>query len=426
MNHEDLHETLERMGREPVPEPRKEFVDSLLPRLQMVDDLTSVAPTPAQLRQPWARMRLIAVGGVAAVLLGAVGFLSLVGTGGNGDLLEVEMTSSSGGGVTINGEPIGEDGQGAIADGDEVVCEGDRTLQIEGGRDVPCPDGVNTARVTMDGDLPTVVITPTDDEVAASDEATTTTESAPSTSVTTATPQSTGQVDSTTTESTQLPGIDSMGPLDGTDVESNQLSLSWDAWEGDGLDRYAVLRTVTAPGVEPEGDATCTETIEMPRYGNRQPAPGTAVWLDPVEGTSLSEAIDLEEFTNCVAYRVVALDANDNLLAETDVRVYALQWAGGENEGDDETVGPATSVPAKQTTTTVESTTSTTVASTSTSTTAPTTSTTVGGGSGATNPPTSTTSVVDGGGGAGLNGEPKVGEASGDGGGKGAATRPES
>lgn len=400
MNHEDLHEKLERMGREPVPEPRKEFVDSLLPRLQMVDDLTSVAPTPAQLRQPWARLRLIAVGGVAAVLLGAVGFLSLVNTG-NSDVREVALTSSSGG-VTINGVALGEDGETEIATGDEVVCDFDAEMTIDGGAVLLCPEGVHTARVTMDGDTPVVELEdPEEDEVAAGDVVSTTTE-APATTSTTATPQSTGQGDSPTTESTSIPGIDAMGPLSGSDVRSNQLSLSWEPWDGVGLDHYAVLRTMTEPGVEPDGE-TCTDTVDAPRYGNQEPAPGTEIWLE-LDGHNLSEPIDLVEFTHCVAYRVVALDANGNLLAETGVMVYALEWSSGE-----EGLPPATAPP-KPTTTVPPQTTPTTAPETTTSTTTPSTTTTVAdGGQGVVDTPTSTTAVVEvSDGGTGLNGDSKA------------------
>ena len=63
MSGHDLHEQLERLGRRPVPPPRPEFVESLLERIQLTDDLSEPAPVIYLRRQSWARAR-VAVAGV--------------------------------------------------------------------------------------------------------------------------------------------------------------------------------------------------------------------------------------------------------------------------------------------------------------------------------------------------------------------------
>lgn len=159
MNDHDLHDQLERLGRRPVPPPRPEFVESLLARIQLTDDLREPAPVIYMRRQRWARARVAVAGAAAAVLLGAVGMLALArGGSGSGEGLPVEL-ASVGQTPALNAEvedghlvpPENADfesvpdatytatckqgGRVKFGDGDSLECQTDDTLElvIEGG-----------------------------------------------------------------------------------------------------------------------------------------------------------------------------------------------------------------------------------------------------------------------------------------------------
>ena len=81
MNLDELDNELVRMGRQPVPAPRPEFVRSLLDRIELDEDLPTPVPIQMARRDPWARFRMVAVGAVAAALLSAVGLVSVLRDG---------------------------------------------------------------------------------------------------------------------------------------------------------------------------------------------------------------------------------------------------------------------------------------------------------------------------------------------------------
>jgi hypothetical protein len=73
MNLDDLRDQLSEAGRRPVPEPRAEFVETLLARMQLQGEVGHAAVIPLAERSLARRLQLPAAAAVAAALLVAFG-----------------------------------------------------------------------------------------------------------------------------------------------------------------------------------------------------------------------------------------------------------------------------------------------------------------------------------------------------------------
>ena len=115
-----------------MPEPRPEFTDSLLTRLQAVEQLRVVSAPPAPVAIRGAqRLRMFAAGAVAVGLLGVVGYVASAGT----DEVPITMTASFGSVEIIRDDDtvIVEPGEEAsLRPGDTVVLGGDSEATIDG------------------------------------------------------------------------------------------------------------------------------------------------------------------------------------------------------------------------------------------------------------------------------------------------------
>ncbi|MFN0090799.1 MAG: hypothetical protein ACKVWR_11110 [Acidimicrobiales bacterium] len=89
---DDLRNQLERLGRMPAPAPRPEFVEKLLPRLTLLDEV-SVAPEPVDLLRRRNRTRVATFAAAAAMVVAAVGFYAT--TVGDGNDVPVTTLSLS-------------------------------------------------------------------------------------------------------------------------------------------------------------------------------------------------------------------------------------------------------------------------------------------------------------------------------------------
>ena len=151
--HDDLRAQLEKIGRLPVPEPRPEFTDSLLTRLHAIDQL-SVAPVPPAapaLHQPWLRMRMIAAGAVAAGILSAVGYITML----RPTEVSVKLTAAFGSAEIVrDAERIPAEEGVELQPGDEIWVGSGSEVHIGDERFAGGSRGV-TVVVDKDGDLST-------------------------------------------------------------------------------------------------------------------------------------------------------------------------------------------------------------------------------------------------------------------------------
>lgn len=283
MNDHDLHDQLERLGRRPVPPPRPEFVESLLARIQLTDDLREPAPVIYMRRQRWARARVAVAGAAAAVLLGAVGVLAMArgGSDSEGTGISVGLASNETGlgfnaevseGHLENpdsvefGELTGtytatcrEGGRVTYGDGAFIDCQtGDKLiLELEDGRIVEAWPGDDVA------DEPTVVT------------------------------QDSSETSTTAQRSFPLEGVSAGGGVE----------LSWAAPPNTEVASYAIERAEVADPQAPP------PSILAPTGAPRQEVPASK--------TAAHESFaDLQPSVGLrVAYRVFALDRDGKVVA---------------------------------------------------------------------------------------------------------------
>ncbi|MPY93696.1 MAG: hypothetical protein GEV08_11735 [Acidimicrobiia bacterium] len=285
MSEHDLHDQLERLGRRPVPPPRPEFVENLLARIQLTDDLSEPAPVIYLRRQSWARVRMAVAGVAAAVLLGAVGMLALARGGSEpGTSLPVEMASgnTSFAATVEDGRLVAPEdspyealqngthnatcrqgGRLYLADGGYVDCDTDDTLELE------IVDG-RIMRATKVG--PMIV-------------------EQPSTETSTAVTQG---------EELELE----------SSAQSGGVRLEWTPATGASVEKYIVVSAL--------GEGAPPAPIDAPTGGPRDRA---------VSSTSLLVSLDeLTPSTDKVAYRVFAVAADGSVLAESGTLTLTLAW----------------------------------------------------------------------------------------------------
>jgi hypothetical protein len=288
VNDHDLHEQLERLGRRPVPPPRPEFVESLLARIQLTDDLCEPAPVVYLRRQNWARARVAFAGAAAAVLLGAVGMLALARGGPDG-------------GQTVTVRPAaaeeGPEFQASIEDGElvdgpaEDVKDGDYWATCTQGGELKYGDDQSLVCATGE----TVRVTVKDNRIV---------------DVTRGGPTVRGSEpsDEGPTTVTQQ----SLG-LDATELPGGGVELSWSAATGEDVARYVVVRRV------PEA-SEAKPVIDDPGHGEVVP-------LDSADALTTVETFEGLEGSPRVAYSVFALDDAGEVLSRSKTMIVSLDWA---------------------------------------------------------------------------------------------------
>ena len=285
MSDRDLHDQLERLGRRPVPPPRPEFVESLLARIQLTDDLREPAPVIYLRRKTWAGARVVFAGAAAAVLLGAVGMLALA-RGGSDPSTKVNVQAASGTADTVSAEV--EDGKLVVSSSEELedgehtaTCTQGGVLKYEGGS-LDCDTGDMFILVTAGGKILSATPIPSAVETPAEETPTTVT---------------TPDLELTSTE--QGAGV----------------SLIWSAATATGPTSYVVVRKVGGPE-DAQPPAIAAPTDGEVRQEISQAGPVT-----------VEESFeDLDPTNDKVAYRVFALDSDGNVVAQSRTLILTLQW----------------------------------------------------------------------------------------------------
>jgi hypothetical protein len=374
MNTNELHEELLRMGRQPVPPPRQEFVEELLARINLGEDLPVPAPIQLVPRQPWIRFRMVAAGAVAAALLAAVGLFSLARensgtTTGPQNLKPLNVSgqqvsaTSKNLQVTTDGKVTGDsppDGrinatcqaEARIKVGDRIFeCQVDQsvTLTIQDGRVV---DAFN--ETTKLGPQAQPAAKQTAAPVTA---APTTTSSATTTS---APPAESGSgkvivVTNPTTPTTRPdpvlnPTVASAPPSASFDLKNvtndANVTVSWPAYAGVGTFQYVVLQTISPNGPAPD----------TPTWSPTDPANVVAT-IPGVAATNYSVTLDgkgsIHVNTRFVSFRVAVVDNNNTILSLSNTLTLELKWAPLKPAGDP---SPTTSSTTTTTTTTTAAT----------------------------------------------------------------------
>lgn len=279
MSDHDLHDQLERLGRQPVPPPRPEFVESLLARIQLTDDLREPAPVIYLRRQSWAKARLAVAGAAAAVLLGAVGMVALA-RGGEDSGQQVSVSLASG---QASEQEI-DDGRGDYPDVDngdrEATCTEGGKLEYVGG-EITCATGEKILLTFKDGHIVDATSLP---EVIGEE----------------------GPGEQGTT--TVVPEL----PLESTKRGEGGVDLSWVAPDLDGVASFVVERAVAAEGQDPP-------PIDTPSAAPSQVLGSTA-------STTTDSLVDLVPTDAKVAYRVFALSADGTVLAQSKTVIWGLRW----------------------------------------------------------------------------------------------------
>ncbi len=286
MNDHDLHDQLERLGRRPVPPPRPEFVETLLARIQLTDDLSVPSNVVPMRRQNWAKARFAVVGVAAAVLLGAVGMVALAQDSPEaGTSIGVTMA----GNTTFDREAeVDGSGQLKAADGVTTFPDGDYTATCKEGGVIAYEGGTIACRT----DEP-VVVTIKDGRVFKA-------HNVPQLGV--------GEQQSPTTEVS----------ISGLDLTWNPVAagteLSWSATSSSTADtvaRYHVLRSPDATGV----------------IGTLDPNT-TAVYKElPADADSFKDDFStVAANTPKVTYRVVGFDSDGTLVADSGILTLNLGW----------------------------------------------------------------------------------------------------
>lgn len=383
MDTNELHEELLRMGRRPVPAPRQEFVEDLLARIKLAEDLPLPAPMQLVPRQPWARFRMVAAGAVAAALLAAVGLFSLAKEHSNTPT-QLNLTQP----MTLDGQPVSETSKALEVSSDgkvtgpqpagpiEATCKeaasiklqdnvfeckaGEQVqLTVENGRVVEALNKVTQQHVVAGPAPAQTALAPTSTQ-----PTTPTTTSQPNTTVPADTPVGQAKASVVTTPSstttttqpmpTQITGGSPAAPttFDLSKIVSDSLvTISWPQYASTGFSKYVVLQTIS----------NTTQLPDTPTWPTNQvaafPKADTTNYAVTLDGKS-----SIPVNTQLVSFRVAVVDANDQLLALSSPLTLQLQW----------TLKPSGDSSPGTTTTTTTTSTTTTAAPTS-ATTAPTT-----------------------------------------------------
>ncbi|MEA3215091.1 MAG: hypothetical protein QOJ19_1247 [Acidimicrobiia bacterium] len=387
MDTNELHEELLRMGRRPVPAPRQEFVEDLLARIKVAEDLPMPAPIQLVPRQPWARFRMVAAGAVAAALLAAVGLFSLAKEhSGNSTQLNLQPLSGQQVSDTTKSLEVSSDGKvtGSETAGEvDATCKADARIKLQD-RVFECKAGQKVRLTIADGRVidavnldtgqgPQALPAAKDTAAPTTQPPTTTTTSQPNTTVPADTPagQATASaviVPSSTTTTTEPTPTQLAGgsPAATTTFELNKtisdalVTISWPRYADQGFSKYVVLQTIS----------NTTQLPDTPTWPTNQvaafPKADTTNYAVTLDGKS-----SIPVNTRMVSYRVAVVDAKDQLLALSSPLTLELQW----------TLKPSGDLSPSTTTTTSTSTTTTAAPTspTTTPTTAPTTTTTKSG-----------------------------------------------
>lgn len=383
MDTNELHEELLRIGRQPVPPPRQEFVDELLARIKLGDDLPAPAPIQLVPRQPWIRFRMVAAGAVAAALLAAVGLFSLARENSGSptplNLKSADLTLAQPVSETSKNLKITEDGkvtgdppptgdikatcqaEARIKVGDKVfACQANDVVRLTIA-DGQVKEAFNETTQTGPVAAPAAKSQPQLAAPAATGSTTTSSTAAPPPSSVSGTASEVPKSTSTVPQGSTLPPTPQSIPGPGITVAPTTFDLvkvandaivtvSWPPYSGTEPFRYVVLQTLSATNNQPDTPMLSTQADKS-----------NAVATVPAGTTSYSVTLDgktgnIPVNTHFVSFRVAVLDNSDTLLALSNTLTLELKWAPIK--------------PAEATTTTTTTSTSTTTTTTTTTTTA--------------------------------------------------------
>jgi hypothetical protein len=363
VNTDELREELQRLGRQPVPAPRPDFVEGLLTRIQLTEDLQVPAPIQLVPRQPWAKFRMVAAGAVAAALLAAVGLFSLFQGGSpsrGGVLSNSELHSQAVGEVTQTGTlKVSPDGDVSLAEHPDepapagtydAQCTADARIKSRDTGTITCKAGDKVNLTVENGQIisaRSVGSSPSSSEVAvpsteASGSNSASTSAAPGPSATStstsptsapATPPATAAaVPAPTTSTTPTTNAQPAGTTGATmpmastflltqapDSGDGTLTFTWPAYAPSADARYLVLRTTS-------NDATVDPAI--PGYAKDGPSSPVVATLghDVTSYTATFDGSDVPVDTPKVSYRVVVVDQQGKALATSSTLTLELRW----------------------------------------------------------------------------------------------------
>jgi hypothetical protein len=348
VNLDELHDELVRMGRRPVPAPRPEFVKSLLERIQLSEDLPTPEPIQLARRQPWARLRMVAVGAIAAAALSAVGVFSLLRDSGNRTSTVISASPVKSSESAPRAISVSPDGEVNADDGtyDATCPAGDPKIPTVSG-EVPCHEGDTLTLYIRDHRIEALDVSGAGGNEAAQPGVTTTSSSegaattaAPVTTV--APPPSTtvppggnavasvvttpGTVGTTPTTNRPDP-VATPAPSTPTTTVSpsfelpytlndDGVTLQWPVYPGGDFGRYIVLRT-----------SSLTNLVETPAYTPDDHGDVVAE-ITARDQTTFTQVFEnsLPVNTLVVLYRVAVLDKNGKLVALSTTTSMQLEW----------------------------------------------------------------------------------------------------
>lgn len=279
MNEHDVHDELERLGRRPVPAPRAEFVETLLARIQLTDDVVATGTVTSLDSRRRRRARAVLAGAAAAAVLAVVGLVALSSGGGN-QSPDVEVALQNGASVSAEVSKGGgiEVSAGSLADGTyDATCVAGGQVQFEGGS-ITCETGDELRLEVVEGTVRDArVVRP--------------------------------EVPPPSPQPPLLLGLE-------PEPFGDEIQLTWQAYEGGDFASYQVLRTLH----DGEGEVGA---IAYP------PGAGVEVVAEIADAraTTLRQPLsDLPVNTPKVAYRVVALNGAGEVVANTLTVDFELDW----------------------------------------------------------------------------------------------------
>lgn len=286
MSYEELRDRLEQAGRRPVPAPRKEFVDSLLARIELGDEIDLPRPVPLAARRATRRLRLTAVVGMAAAMLAVVGVLATLRSPGQDTIDQGGVRAELAGDSQSLPAGVSDDGAFIPQDGSNLPDDGVyRAICTRGGR-IPaaerayfCTTNQRILVEVADGKI--VSVQPQDGDAAES-----------------------------TPERFELT----------YSQDGDSVTVNWEATAQDDATNYVVLRSA-ATGAQPE-------PVD-PAY------PGDTVTELSLDETSFNEVFEdvLPTGTPAVAYRVAVVDGGGTVLAMSGKVTVTLSWTSTSTAG---------------------------------------------------------------------------------------------
>lgn len=384
MNTDELREELQRLGRQPVPAPRRDFVEGLLTRIQLAEDLAVPAPIQLVPRQPWAKFRMVAAGAVAAALLAAVGLFSLFQAGSPSRGGELAHATSVGAATQPGTLKVTADGRVTLADNPDASvkdgtysaeCKQDARIQTRDSGSITCSKGEQINLTVESGQIlvaQTSGTTGSSTELAVPTTVPTTstpaTSAAPGTGPTSTSPTSapanppataavTPASTTSTTAGTRPPASGDLTPMGPGGVQSNggtlsssfalqqaqdtgdgSVTITWPPYAANADARYLVLRTISKDAkVDPQ----------TPWYGETDPSSPVVATLEhgSTSYTAAFDGSDVPVDTPKVSYRVVVVDAQGKPLAVSSTLTLELRWQQLKPADDGATTTTATPPP---------------------------------------------------------------------------------